>query len=667
MTKDQVKQRITAIRKQMRDIDHAYYVLDKPIVSDAARDSLKAELSRLEKEYPELITSDSPTQRIGGKALGKFGKYRHQTPKYSLEDVFSFDAIIEFDQRIKRFLNLPADKKIEYVCELKIDGLNMSVLYVDGLLDKAVTRGDGKVGEVVTHTVKTIGSIPLSLSQPVTAEIGGEVYMPSASFARMNEEQVAKGEASFANPRNAAAGTIRQLDPQIAANRDLGVFMWALFEAQKFGAKTHSEALEIIKSWGGRVNPQYRTVSSIEEAIKYCETWSKKRDKLDYQIDGIVIKVNDLALQERLGRTAKCVRWAVAYKFPAEQSTSVVEAISVQVGRTGALTPVAHLTPVQLAGTVVRRATLHNQDEIDRLDVRIGDTVVVQKAGDIIPDIIQTLPKMRTGKEKRFKMPTKCPACGSPVIKHEGEVASYCSNPDCFAQQSERLSYFVSRRAFDIVGLGPKILEALQGVDLIKSPADIFILTVDDLLTVERFAQKSAENLIASIAAKKKINLAKYINALGIRHVGEETAVLMAQHFGSLAKWQQAEQDKLEQIAGVGPVVAESVYRWLHTPANQELMNQLAERGVTVETAKKASGALVGQTFVLTGEMESLSRDEASDLIRSLGGHTSSSVSVKTDYVVAGDNPGSKYKKAQQLGVKIVDEKGFLKLVGKGK
>lgn len=665
MTKDQAKQRITALKAQMRDIDHAYYVLDKPIVSDAARDSLKAELAKLEKEYPDLITPDSPTQRIGGKALGKFAKYRHQTPKYSLEDVFSFDDIIEFDQRIKRFLNFSPDKKIEYVCELKIDGLNMSVLYVDGLLDKAVTRGDGKIGEVVTHTVKTIGSIPLRLSQNVTVEIGGEVYMPSASFAKMNGEQTAKGEAIFANPRNAAAGTIRQLDPQVAANRDLSVFMWALFDAQQFGVKTHSAALELIKSWGGRVNPNCRTVGSIEEAIKYCETWSKKRDKLDYQIDGIVIKVNDLALQERLGRTAKCVRWAVAYKFPAEQSTSVVEDISVQVGRTGALTPVAHLSPVQLAGTVVRRATLHNQDEIDRLDVRIGDTVVVQKAGDIIPDIIQTLPKMRTGKEKKFKMPTKCPACGSPVVKHEGEVASYCSNPECFAQQSERLSHFVSRRAFDIVGLGPKILEALQMADLVKSPADIFTLTVDDLLTVERFAEKSAENLIVSIAGKKKISLAKYINALGIRHVGEETALIMAQHFGTLAKWQKAKQDELEQIAGVGPVVAESVYRWLHIPANVKLLAELAERGVVVEAVKKAAGALVGKTFVLTGEMESLSRDEASDLIRSLGGHTSSSVSAKTDYVVAGDSPGSKYKKAVQLGVKIIDEGEFLKLVGR--
>ena len=664
MNRIESKKRIDSIKKQMKEIDYAYYVLDKPLVSDAVRDSLKDELEKLENQYPEFITTDSPTQRIGGKALGKFKKHKHTIPKWSFDDLFSFEEVREFDAKVKRFLDLPADYDIEYVCELKIDGLNLSFIYQDGLLTKGVTRGDGEIGEDVTNNVRAIRSVPLKLNEQLSIEVGGEVFMPKKSLENLNKEQEKKGEDLFANPRNAAAGTMRQLDPQVAANRDLDTFMWTIYEPLKFDLKTQWEIMKKMEELGFKVNPHYEKVKNIEATLKYFERWHRERNKLPYEIDGMVLKVNDLQFQERLGRTAKHVRWAAAYKFPAEQVTTVVEDIAVQVGRTGVLTPVAHLRAVPLAGSVVKRATLHNLDEVNRLDVRIGDTVVLQKAGDVIPDIVQVLPKMRTGKEKKFQMPTKCPVCDSPVKKKEGEVAYYCDNKQCYAQQLERLSHFVSKGAYDIAGLGPKIIEQLQQEDLVKTPADIFLLTEDDLKSLERFAEKSAQNLIKAIIEKKKITLARFIYALGIRHVGEETAIALAENFGSLKKIQEASLETLQQTEDIGPRVATSIIDWFKDKHNQKLLEDFETNGVKIiNPEKKVPGKFKGLTFVLTGEMESFSRDEAKAKIRELGGDVSGSVSKKTSYVVAGENPGSKYSKAKELGVKIISEAEFKKLI----
>lgn len=664
MNKIEAQKRIAAIKKQMKDIDYAYYVLDKPFVSDAARDSLKDELEKLEGQFPDLITPDSPTQRIGGKALGKFEKYKHKIPKWSFDDLFSFEEVREFDAKVKRFLDWPKNQDIEYVCELKIDGLNMSFIYEQGLLVKGVTRGDGQVGEVVTHNVRAIGSVPLRLRETIDLEAGGEVFMPKKSFVKLNEQQKKKGDDLFANPRNAAAGTMRQLDPQVASERDLDSFMWTIYEPLKHGLKTQWEVMKEMEKLGFKVNPHYQKAENIEATLKYFQHWQKNRAKLPYEIDGIVIKVNDLKLQERLGRTAKHARWAAAYKFPAEQVTTVVENIEVQIGRTGVLTPVAHLRPVPLAGSVVKRATLHNLDEVNRLDVRVGDTVVLQKAGDVIPDIVQVLPKMRSGQEKKFKMPEKCPVCGSAVKKKAGEVAYYCDNKNCYAQQLEGLSHFVSKTAFDIAGLGPKIIEQLQKADLVKTPADLFLLTEDDLKPLERFAEKSAQNLVAAINEKKKISLARFIYALGIRHVGEETAIALAENFGSLEKIRNAGLETLQQTEDIGPKVAASITQWFGDKHNQKLVAELLANGVRIiSQGKKSPGKLQGLTFVLTGELADFSRDEAKAKIRELGGDVSSSVSSKTGYVVAGDNPGSKYDKAKELGVKIISEADFKKML----
>ncbi|HNP75372.1 MAG TPA: NAD-dependent DNA ligase LigA [bacterium] len=667
MNKQEAKNRIDKLKKQLHEIDYAYYVLDKPVVSDAVRDSLKDELEKLEGQHPELVTPDSPTQRIGGKALGKFQKHKHRIPKYSIDDVFSFEEVVEFDRRVKRFLNLAEAADIEYICELKIDGLNMSYLYKNGILDKAVTRGDGLIGEVVTHTVKTIRSVPLSIKEKRPVEVGGEVFMPKAGFTKMNQEQWKKGGQIFANPRNAAAGTVRQLDPKVAAGRDLDSYMYSYDGPAKL--KTHEEVLKILKKLGFKVTSNWKRINSIREAEKVFGYWAKHRSALPFEIDGLVIKVNNLEWQERLGRTAKHIRWAVAYKFAAEQATTVVEAIGVQVGRTGALTPVAHLRPVNLAGSTIRRATLHNQDEIDRLDVRVGDTVVVEKAGDIIPNIIAVLPKLRTGREKKFRLPNQCPICGSPVEQKSGEVAYYCANDQCFAKQQEQFYHFVSRGAFNIDGLGPQILDHLQKADLIEDVADIFKLKEEDLLPLERFAEKSARNLIQSVAASKTISLAKFIFALGIRHVGEETAALLAGQFvsGKLKAGELPQKVKrldLELVEGIGPKVAQSIIAWFDNSKNIDLLKKFDEVGVAIiNQSASVSNKLAGKKFVLTGELEKYTRQEAKDKIKKLGGSVSSSVSKLTDYLVAGAKPGSKYDQAQKLGVTIIEEKEFLRII----
>ncbi|NMC51578.1 NAD-dependent DNA ligase LigA [Candidatus Kuenenbacteria bacterium] len=668
MDKKQAKERIEKIKAQMADIDYAYFVLDAPTVSDAVRDSLKRELKSLEDQYPEFITPDSPTQRIGGRALGRFAKIRHQIPKYSLDDVFSFDELLEFDTRVKRFLDLSPNTDIEYTAELKIDGLNMTFIYKKGLFEKAITRGDGIIGEDVTHTVKTVESVPLKLKQPIDIEVGGEIYMPIKSFESLNKIALKQKEEPFANPRNAAAGTVRQLDPGIAAKRDLQAFFYSVFTplGDLPGKKitTQFGTLEFLRSLGFRVEHHFSHFKNINTVKKFLEQAEKLRDSLGFQIDGVVIKVNDLDFQNRLGRTAKCVRWAAAYKFAAEEATTIVEDIQIQVGRTGVLTPVAHLKPVLVAGSTVSRATLHNEDEIKRLGVKIGDTVVVQKAGDVIPDIVKVLEKMRTGREKEFRMPKNCPVCDSPVARSEGEVAYRCSNKNCYAQQREKIYHFVSRAAFDIDGLGPKIIDQLLDVGLIKDAADIFTLTQDDLWPLERFAEKSAKNLIASIEKAKHVAWPKFIFALGIRNVGEKTALDLSAHFPTLEKLQSATQEELIAVPEVGPVVAESIFSWFQDKHNQKFIDHLLGHGVRPEKSiVRSGGRLQGQIFVLTGTLDSMSRDEAKEKIRTLGGDTSESVSRQTSYVVAGANPGSKLDKAEKLSVKVLTEKDFLNLI----
>ncbi len=670
MKKDEAKKRLQKLKDQMCEVDYAYYVLDNPIMSDAARDSLKDEVEAIENEYPDLITADSPTQRMGGVALAKFKKVKHEIPKYSLDDVFSFDEMREFDQRVKRFLNLNENEQLDYTCELKIDGLNMSFHYKNGLFERAVTRGDGVMGEDVTHTVKTIKSLPLRLRENIDIEFGGEVYMPRKSFDKVNKQLEKEGKPLFANPRNAAAGSVRQLDSQVTADRELDVFCWAIYKSPA-KIKTQQAMLERMKELGLKINEEYQEVKGIEAAIKFCEAWQEKRPKLAYDIDGVAVKVNNIEWQERLGKAAKYVRWACAYKFPAEQATSIVEDIVWQVGRTGALTPVAHLRPVKIAGSVVSRATLHNIDELTRKDVRIGDTVIVHKAGDIIPEIVESLPKMRHGNEKIVKAPTQCPICQGNVSRKVGEVAVYCTNKNCFAQEREKIIHFVSKSGFNIIGLGDKIVEQLIETGLIEDAPDIFALTIGDLVVLERFGDKSAEKLIQAISESKTVGLDKLIYALGIRYIGSETASLLAENFTGrtiedfLHKMEAAEVDELNEIEGVGETVAQAVYDYFHDKKNFELWMKLEKLGVTLKRPEKREEKIgvSGKTFVLTGTMETMSRDEAKALIKKQGGKVSGSVSSKTDYVVVGEDPGSKLTNAQKLGVKVIDEKEFIKLI----
>jgi DNA ligase (NAD+) len=669
MNKIDSSARLEKLKRQMREIDHAYYVLDRPIVSDAARDSLKDEVEKIEKEFPDLITPDSPTQRIGGRATGKFAKVKHDIPKYSLDDVFSFEELSEFDERVKRFLNLNKNEIIDYTCELKIDGLNMSFHYKKGLFERAVTRGDGELGEDVTHTVKTIKSLPLKLTEPVDLEFGGEVYMPTKSFEKLNEQNKKAGLELFANPRNAAAGTVRQLDPEVAAGRDLDLFAWAIYNPENLA--TQIEMLERMKTLGLRVNDQFQLVRGIDGVIKFCAAAGKLRASLPYDIDGVAVKINRLDWQARLGRAAKYVRWAAAYKFPAEQATTVVEDVRWQVGRTGALTPVAYLKPVRVAGSTVQHATLHNIDELERKDVRIGDTVIIHKAGDIIPEIVAVLPKLRTGQEKIVPAPTTCPICHSPVARKNGEVALYCSSKNCFAQEKERLIHFVSKAGFNIDGLGDKIVEQLMIEGLVGQASDIFELTVGDLQPLERFGEKSAEKLIAAITKAKKITLAKFIYSLGIRHIGEEMSELLAREVGGrtieefLEKIRKITLEELNNIEGVGAIVAETIGGFFAEKATLDLIKELEKNGVSLmkaESVEKKVGVF-GKIFVLTGSLATMSRDEAKLKIKNNGGKVAGAVSRETDYVVAGADPGSKLVNAKKLGVRVLSEEEFLKLL----
>lgn len=661
-----IKERARKLREAINHYRYAYHVLDKQEISDEARDSLMHDLSLLEKEYPELIVPDSPTQRIEGKPLEAFRKVKHKVPQWSFNDVFSIEELREFDLRVKRFLKGATPT---YACELKIDGLKIVLEYEKGVLKQAATRGDGVVGEDVTQNIRTIESVPLRLTENIDVVVEGEVWMKKSTLSAINKERTKEGLEPFANPRNVAAGSIRQLDSKIAASRKLEMFVYDLvLSSEPIPGEQHKE-LALLQKLGFKVNPHFIHVDSIEGAVNHWEEWKEKAKKEDYQIDGIVVKVNERELQERLGYTGKAPRFAVAFKFPAEQVTTLVEDIQIQVGRTGVLTPVAHLKPVLVYGSVVSRATLHNEDEIKRLDVRIGDTVILQKAGDVIPDIVKVLPELRTGKEKHFKMPQKCPECDTPVErkqigKGEKSAAYYCVNSKCPAKDRRRLYHFASKHALDIDGLGPKVIDLLVEHNLVSTYDDFFTLEKGDLLPLPRLAEKSADNLIASLEKAKKVELPRLIIALSIPQVGEETAYDLAATFGTIQKIAGSSKEDLMALEGIGDIVAESLYKWFRDTHNKKLLERLLEQ-ISVESVSKTNvaGALRGKTVVLTGSLSSLSRDEAKERVRKEGGDVSGSVSSKTDFVVAGEDPGSKFEEAKRLGVKILSEEEFLSML----
>lgn len=659
----QVVDRVAKLRDIINDYRYKYHVLDDPAVTDEIFDSLTKELRGYEANFPELITPDSPTQRVGGKAVGRFESIPHQRPMLSLSDIFSIEELEAWEKRMHKLLG---STKLEYYAELKMDGLAIALQYEHGIFARAITRGDGKVGEDVTHTVKTIQTVPLRLrmSKKVSPEVydffevRGEVIIPRVEFARINAERQKQDLPLFANPRNAGAGTIRQLDPAVAASRKLEFIAYGI-EMDLPGLETHADEHTLARELGFKVEPHDKVVHSLKEIEDYITHWGKAREKLPYQTDGLVIAINSNADFERLGIAGKAPRGAVAYKYPAETATTVLEDIRVSIGRTGAVTPYAVLTPVLVAGSTVRRATLHNEDEIKRKDLRIGDTVVIHKAGDIIPEVIEPLVKLRTGKEKKWQMPTE--VGGVKVVRAEGEAVSRLADLTTGEIRWQQLIHFVSKSAFDIDGLGEKILAQLMEEGLIESPVDIFRLQKDDLVGLERFAELKAQNLIDSIAEHSKITLGRFIYALGIRHVGAKTAEDIAEHFGTLSKFKAAKLEQLDGIDGVGEVVAASVSKWLDDKNNIKLVDELVESGVKVSPqAKRAAGKLTGTNWVFTGTLESMSREEAGAMVKVLGADVVNSVSKNTSYVVVGAEPGSKYNKAKKLGVTILSEKEFM-------
>ena len=662
MNKQKVKLRIEKLKKEIEHHRYLYHVLDKQEISDPALDSLKKELVDLEQEFPDLQTVDSPSLRVSGLALDKFEKIKHKFPALSLQDVFSVDELRDWQERNEKI----ASGNYDYFCELKLDGLTIILNYEKGILKTAATRGDGKIGEDVTNNIRTIESVPLKLRHHKYQisdflSIRGEVLLTKKYFNKTNKQRVKEGLEPFANPRNIAAGSIRQLNPRVTAQRELIYFAYDIKE--DIGQKTHQEVHEILKDFGFKINPHNEYRENIGTVANYLQKWEKKRNSLDYLTDGVVIVVNDIGLEKKLGSIGKSERWMIAYKFPPEQVTSQVKDIIIQVGRTGALTPVAILEPRKLAGSLVSRATLHNFDEIERLGVKIGDTVIIQKAGDIIPEVVEVLKRLRTGQEKRVFIPKKCPVCNSLIDKKEGEVNYYCSNKNCYAIQKQNIIHFVSKRAFNIEGFGKKIVEQLMEANLIEDVADIFELKEDDLLPLERFADKSAENLIVAIGQSKKIDLDRFIYALGIRHVGDETSIVLARKFGSLEKLMKAEVEDFKGIHDIGIKVAQSLEDFFHQDKNIKLVQKLLDLGVYPSKSKIKSQKLRDKVFVLTGSLENLTREQAKNIIRELGGKVSSSISKRVDYLLLGIEPGTKYNQAQNLGLKIISEEDFNKMI----
>ncbi len=671
MTKEEAKERIEKLKEIINKARYSYHVLDKALMSDDALDSLKHELYELEQKYPEFITPDSPTQRIGGKPLDKFKKVQHIVPQWSFNDIFEEKELKDFDERIKKELGI---EEIDYTCELKIDGMHIILTYQKGFFILGATRGDGKVGEDVTQNLKTIESIPLKINDNIDCVVEGEVYMKKSIFKELNKEREKKGEKPLANPRNAAAGGVRQLDPRITSERRLDCFVYDYSWPEDDIPETQFEELKRLMNLGFKVNKKFKLCKSIEEIIQFWKKWEKDREKEDYWIDGVVVKVNKRKYQKQLGYTGKAPRWAIAFKWSGEQATTILKDVIFQVGRTGKITPVAVLKPVNVRGTVVSRATLHNADELKRLKIKIGDTVIVEKAGDVIPHIIKVIPELRPQDAKEINFPANCPICGSVVIRPKGEVAHYCSNKKCGAKQRNHLYYFVSKKAFDIQGLGPKIIDQLMDAGLVSQPADIFLLKEGDLEPLERFAEKSAANLISAIKKAKEITVPRLLIACSIKYVGEETAYLLIEKLNLwvvksiselIERFRSLTEENLEAVDGIGPKVAQSIINWFSNKKNIEFLKKLEEVGIKLKIEKptKKNQKLEGKSFVFTGELESISREKAQEKVRELGGKTPSSISKKTDFLVVGKNPGSKYGKAKKWGIKIINEKEFLELI----
>ncbi|NQU82782.1 MAG: NAD-dependent DNA ligase LigA [Parcubacteria group bacterium] len=661
MTQEQTKQRIDKLKKVINHHRYLYHVLDKQEISDSAIDSLKKELFDLEQKYPKFITPDSPTQRVEGSVQDGFEKAKHTQPMLSFNDAFSQEDIFDWEERFKKLLSSAETKQLGYFCEHKIDGLAVSLVYKKGVLIRGATRGDGKIGEDVTVNLKTIESIPLRLEKNIDCEVRGEVFMTKKAFNDLNKQRVKKDLSVYANPRNTAAGTIRQLDSQVTADRNLSFLAWQLL-----GRATQEQEYRELKDLGFKP-VEGKHCKTLEQVFEHYREIMKKREKLPYHIDGIVVGVNNNKIFEKLGTVGKAPRGSVAFKFPLMESQTIVEDIKVQVGRTGAVTPVAILKPVRVGGVTITRATLHNEDEIKRLGIKVGDTVIVGRAGDVIPQVVKVLKEMRDGKEKAFHMPKKCPDCSTDLIKKQGEVVWRCPNHNCQVRKRKGLYHFVSRGAFNIDGLGPKIIDQLLKQNIITTPADIFELKQGDLIPLERFAEKSAENLVQAIDGAKDITLGRFIFALGIRGVGEETGIDLANYFLNIENISQATKEQLLDIQDIGPETAENIYEFFQNEKNKKEVSHLIKAGIKIQKPvpppSPQAQKLKSKTFVLTGSMESLTRDEVKEKIRALGGDISSSVSKNIDFVVAGANPGSKLTKAEKLNIKILKEKDFLKML----
>jgi len=662
------KVRIAELRSAIERHNRLYYLEDSPEVTDAEYDTLFRELRELEERFPNLATSSSPTRRVGAQPLEKFSQASHRIPMLSLENSLTEEEIIDFDERVKRFLAFPQDRDIEYACEPKMDGLAVELIYERGNFSGGSTRGDGFTGEDVTLNLKTVKTIPLRLDvdvPPERLEVRGEIYLALKAFQRLNAQREEEGEQTFANPRNAAAGSLRQLDSRITARRPLSLFCYGPGVVEGHEFRSQSEFLGTIAAWGLPVNPLSTKVTGLRGVLDYYRRIAEMRDTLDYEIDGVVVKVDSFQLQRELGEKSRSPRWAVAFKFPPRQACTVVEDIVPQVGRTGVITPVANLRPVEVSGVVVSRATLHNWDELQKKDIRIGDTVMVERAGDVIPAIVRALPEKRTGNERQVPVPVRCPECGSEAVRITGEVAVRCPDLSCPAQIREAIIHFASRNAMDIEGLGDKYIEQLLRLGLVKDISDLYYLNRSDFMRFERMGDKLADNLLNAIDRSKKRKLSRFIHALGIRHVGEHTAKLLASAFGAMENLEKASEEKLLSIREVGPQVAQSIVSFFRNPRNIETINRMISAGVSpIEEERRVGGRFSGMTFVFTGALARFTREEAKRLVENEGGHAAGSVSRKTDFVVAGTEAGSKLDKARGLGVKILSEEEFLSMMG---
>ncbi|MEM7501625.1 MAG: NAD-dependent DNA ligase LigA [Pseudomonadota bacterium] len=667
-----IREQAEDLRSQIRRHNHLYHALDAPEIPDAEYDRLVRALQALEAEHPEIVSEDSPTQRVGAEPISAFGTVEHNVPMLSLDNAFAAEEVGDFHRRVTERLGLDADELIEYSAEPKLDGAAVSLLYEDGRLVRGATRGDGSRGEDITHNVRTIEAVPLRLlgeDVPPLLEVRGEVFMPRKGFEAFNERARARDEKTFVNPRNAAAGSLRQLDPRLTAERPLDIYVYAVGQVEgRALPDRHSDILDVLLGWGFKVCPERERVQGIEGCLTYYAAIGDRRDALSYDIDGVVYKVDRIELQEELGFVSRAPRWAIAHKFPAQEELTVVENVEFQVGRTGAVTPVARLKPVFVGGVTVSNATLHNMDELERKDVRVGDTVIVRRAGDVIPEVVQVVLDKRPKRTRKVRLPTKCPVCGSAVVRHEEEAVARCTGGlFCAAQRTEALKHFVSRRALDIDGLGTKLIEQLVGNDRLLTPADIFTLTRDELMALERMGEKSADNLLAAIERSKSTTLARFLYGLGIREVGEATAAALAGHYGKLPEVMEADAEALEQVDDVGPVVASRIREFFSEPHNREVIERLIDAGLhwpeTEPQKISQDGPLKGKTFVLTGTLEGMTRDDAKARIQALGGKVTGSVSKRTDYVIYGEKAGSKLTKAQNLGVTTLDKGEFQKLI----